>query len=200
MKFFVKFFATVVCCSAVASAANITGFGSSSDFTFDAGFSSLTTYSANAADFSFTAGSGDFVVSGTLASSGAVSASGNIYLTATVTSYSFESSVFYIELYDQDFDYVRFQGSWAEFGTGTEHEYTLTYVSTNLTGGGAYSGNISAISLINGSSGAGSTSANISLNNLSTLSAIPEPSTYGLILGGVALGLVGGRRRRPLAA
>src|SRR5690606_29365357 len=122
----------------------ITGFGTG-DFTLDPGFSSLAGYTPTATSFDFTASSGDFNVSGTLSTATAASASGNIYLTATVSSYSFDSSVFYIDLFDTDFDSVSFQGSWAQFSVGAEHEYTLTYVSTSLTGGGTFTGDVVAV-------------------------------------------------------
>ena len=172
-------------------AAVITGFGTG-DFAFDSNSSNVTpSQTVNAFTF---IGSGDSFFAGTLSSgTSGISSLSAVYLTATVNTYTPVSPVFYIDLYDADFDYRTYVGSWSGFVTGASQEFALTYTSTTLSGGGTFDGTASAIGVRNGSTGG---SLNINFDTLATTAAIPEPVTYAALFGAASLGLAVWRKRR----
>ena len=172
----------------------ITGFGTG-DFTFDSNSSNVTP--SQTANVFTLIGSGDSFFAGTLSTTTTgISGLNTIYLTATVNTYTPVSPIFYIDLYDADFDFRTYAGSWAGFSAGSPQEFALTFDSTTLSGGGAFDGTTSAINVRNGSTGG---SINIDFNTLATTSAIPEPATYAALFGAASLGVVVWRKRRKSA-
>lgn len=176
----------VVVLSAVVSvglrAQDITGFGSG-DFTLT--FSDFSSSNQNA-DFymvsgsdigSFFVGSFDPVMIGTPSV---------LTLTAIVTSQP--SSVFSIELYDLSDNSIVYEANWSDFVLNASSVSEMQFVSNN-----GFNGTAVRLALATGGDGA---ALSVTFDNLS---AIPEPATWAAMLGGVALFMVVGRRRRRTA-
>lgn len=93
---------------------------------------------------------------------------------------------FQMELFDADGDSRIYQGNWSGFTPSVPTSVSLGFLSET----GTFNGTVVSIGFITAGSGLGS--VNLVLD---TLTAVPEPSTYALLVGGLA-GIWALRRQR----
>lgn len=162
--------------------AQITGFGSSEVSVAFSDFSDVATGSS----YQISGSDSGSILSLNLISPVSIGAAPTaISLTAFVTTNP--TSSFSIELRDTASSLIRFDGSFSSFTTGATSTVDLSYVS------GTTNGTINRIILT--TNGFGNT-LNVTLDNLATVSAVPEPATYAALFGVASLGFVAWRKRR----
>lgn len=163
-------------------AVQITGFGTGD---FAQSFSGFTTTTPSSSSISV-AGTDDSGLYGSFATVTVGNVS-SLYLTATRTSGA--ASNYQIELFDADGDSAIYQANLGSFTLNLPSVVLFSLVGSN----GTFNGTAVSVGFVG--AGSGSSTIAITLDNLSTTSAIPEPSTYVAIFGAAALGFVVVRRR-----
>jgi hypothetical protein len=164
-----------------AQAVTITGFGTGQYTGF--GSTSFATATQTASTLNLVGiDQNDIFGNVTPISIGSVS---TLYLTASVSANP--ASTFDVVLFDAEFDTRTYTGNWSSFST------SLSEVALGLTSSVGVFGTVTGVQIFTGGTGS---ALNVTLDLLSTTSAIPEPSSFAALAGFAALGLVGLRRRR----
>jgi hypothetical protein len=105
-----------------------------------------------------------------------------ITLTGTLNPGSTAVSRFEIQLYDAAENYYRYQALWSSFTVGVQQTVTLSYVGSDLSGDGSFDNIVTGFVILTG--GTGSASINFTANSLT---AVPEPSVYALLIVGAGV-------------